>query len=93
MRQPLHWQSEHSAILQRCLNRIAPQYRETLYLVYDLEMRYAQVSQVMACDTTRTENRLKTGRKTRAKIGQIDNSVLLRPGTRQLRVCTGGMRN
>ena len=53
---------EMRAALERCLNRIAPQYREALYLVYDLEMSYAQASQVMACDTTRIENLLKKGK-------------------------------
>jgi len=54
--------SERGRILHRCLNRIAPQYREALYLVYDLEMSYAQAAQVMACDTTRIENLLKKGK-------------------------------
>ena len=34
------WQSERSAILQRCLNRIAPQYREALWLFYYMNLSY-----------------------------------------------------
>ena len=53
---------ERDRALHRCLNRIAPQYREALYLVYDLEMSYAQAAQVMSCGTTRIENLLKKGK-------------------------------
>ena len=53
---------ETRAALNRCLNRIAPQYREALYLIYDLQMSYAQAAQVMACNTTRIENLLKKGK-------------------------------
>ena len=53
---------ETHAALRRCLNRIAPQYREALYLVYDLEMSYAQAAQVMACGMTRLQNLLKKGK-------------------------------
>ena len=48
--------------LHRCLNRMALQHREALYLVYDLEMSYAQAAQVMSCGTTRIENLLKKGK-------------------------------
>lgn len=53
---------ERDRALHMCLNRIAPQYREALYLVYDLEMSYAQAAQVMSCGTTRIENLLKKGK-------------------------------
>ena len=53
---------ERNAILYRCLNRIAPQYREALWLVYGYEMSYAQAAQVMGCNTTKTENLLKNGK-------------------------------
>ena len=55
-------QSERNAALYRCLNRIVPQYREALWLVYGSEMSYAQAAQVMGCSVTRTENLLKNGK-------------------------------
>ena len=56
------WKSERSAILRKCLNRIAPQYREALWLVYGYGMSYAQAAQVMGCNLIRTENLLKNGK-------------------------------
>ena len=56
------FRNETHAALNRCLNRIAPQYREALYLVYDLDMSYAQAAQVMGCSVTRMENLLKKGK-------------------------------
>lgn len=53
---------ERSAALARCLNRIAPQYREALYLVYDLGMSYAQAGEVLGCGGVRVENLLKKGK-------------------------------
>ena len=55
--------AERDEILYRCLNRIAPQYREALWLVYGEEMTYAQAGQIMGCSTVKTENLLKHGRK------------------------------
>ncbi len=54
---------EHSVILQRCLNRIAPQYREALWLFYSMDMSYAQAAKVMDCTTKRIEDLLKNGKK------------------------------
>jgi RNA polymerase sigma-70 factor (ECF subfamily) len=54
--------SERNAVLYSCLNRIAPQYREALWLVYGYGMSYAQAAQVMGCNLIRTENLLKNGK-------------------------------
>ena len=53
---------ERNMVLYSCLNRIAPQYREALWLVYGYEMSYAQAARIMGCNITRTENLLKNGR-------------------------------
>ena len=55
--------AERDAALHRCLNRIAPQYRETLYLFYDIDLRYAQIAQVLGCSVKKVEDLLKNGRK------------------------------
>ena len=54
---------ESRAALARCLNRIAPQYREALYLCCDLEMSYAQAASVLGCRTKKVEDLLRNGRK------------------------------
>ncbi len=54
--------SERNTALYRCLNHIAPQYREALWLVYGYGMSYTQAAQVMGCNMTRTENLLKNGK-------------------------------
>ena len=54
---------ETRAALERCLNRIAPQYRETLYLAYDMGMSYAQAAQVLGCSVKAVEDRLYNGKK------------------------------
>ena len=56
------WQRERSAILHRCLNRIAPQYREALWLVYMMDMSYANAAAVLGCNTKRIENLLNNGK-------------------------------
>ena len=48
--------NERSEALSRCLNRIAPQYREALLLVYVMEMSYAQVAQAQGCSVIRVKN-------------------------------------
>ena len=57
------WAGERSAILQRCLNRIAPQYREALWLFYDMELSYAQAAEVLSCGTKKIEDLLRNGKK------------------------------
>ena len=55
--------SEHSAAVRRCLNRIAPQYREALWLVYDTGLSYAQAAKVLRCGTKKIDNLLTNGKK------------------------------
>ena len=56
-------QNERSYALHRCLNRIAPQYREALWLVYAMEMSYAQAADVMRCNTRRIHSLLSEGKQ------------------------------
>ncbi len=55
--------SERDRILYICLNRIAPQYRETFFLVYDAEMSYAQAAEIKGCGTGRIHSLLDEGKK------------------------------
>ena len=57
------WRAERNAILRQCLNRIAPQYREALWLVYDMDMSYLQAAEIMQCKTKRIEDLLRNGKK------------------------------
>ena len=57
------WEGERSAVLWKCLNRIAPQYREALWLFYFMDMSYEQASKVMRCTTKRIEDLLRNGKK------------------------------
>ena len=54
---------ERSAIINRCLNRIAPQYREALWLFYEMDMSYAQAAEVLRRSTKQVEDLLKNGKK------------------------------
>ena len=56
------WQNERSSILQRCLNRIAPQYREALWLFYYMNMSYEQAANIMDCTKKKIDNLLKNGK-------------------------------
>ena len=56
------WESERNVVLQRCLNRIAPQYREALWLVYMMNMSYADAAMVLNCRVKRVENLLSNGK-------------------------------
>lgn len=55
--------SERSEVLYRCLNRIAPQYREALWLVYGTGMSYADTAKVLGCGIKKVENMLYNGKK------------------------------
>ncbi len=57
------WESERSAALRRCLNRIAPQYREALWLIYDMQLSYAQAAEVLRCGMKKIDNLLMNGKK------------------------------
>ena len=54
---------ERDAVLSLCLNRIAPQYREALWLVYVLDMRYAQAADVLGCSVKKIDHLLDNGKK------------------------------
>ncbi len=55
--------NERSAVLHNCLNRIAPQYREALWLYYFMNMSYAQAAGIMGCSTKKVEDLLRNGKK------------------------------
>ena len=55
--------NERSAVLNRCLNRIAPQYREALWMVYEMDMSYSQAATVLGCGNKRVEDLLRNGKK------------------------------
>ena len=57
------WTSERNAVLRRCLNRIAPQYREALWLIYDTQLSYTQAAAVLGCGTKKIDNLLTNGKK------------------------------
>ena len=57
------WEGERNTILNSCLNRIAPQYREALFLIYDMDLSYAQASEVLGCNTKKIDNLLANGKK------------------------------
>ena len=54
---------ERRNILRHCLNRIAPQYREALWLFYEMDMSYAQSAEVLKCSTKKIEDLLRNGKK------------------------------
>lgn len=56
------WQKERSIVLQGLLNRIAPQYREALCLVYMMGLSYADAAAVLGCNVKRVENLLNNGK-------------------------------
>ena len=57
------WKGERNAILEKCLNRIAPQYREVLWLFYPMGMSYAQTAEVLQCAPKKVDNLLVQGKK------------------------------
>ena len=57
------WKNERNAILQKCLNRIAPQYREVLWLVYGMGMSYAQAADVTGGTVKKIKDQLRNGKK------------------------------
>ncbi len=56
-----------SSTLQRFLARIAPQYREALWLFYYMNMDYERIAKVMSCTKKRIANLLQNGK---AKLKQ-----------------------
>ena len=62
---------ERNAILYRCLNRIAPQYREALFLVYAMGLSYAQAAEIKGCSTGQIHSLLDEGKKRmRVELGK-----------------------
>ena len=55
--------NERVTILQQCLNKIAPQYREALWLVYMMDMSYESAASIMGCNIKKIENLLYNGKK------------------------------
>ena len=56
------WNKELNVILQRCLNRIAPQYREALWLYYFMDMSYEQSANILGCNIKKVDNLLNNGK-------------------------------
>ena len=57
------WKSERSEILHDCLNRIAPQYREALWLYYFMDLSYAEAAKIMGGSEKKIEDLLRNGKK------------------------------
>ena len=55
--------SDRDNIVQKCLNRIAPQYREALWLIYGMGMNYTDAADVLKCNNKRIDNLLMNGKK------------------------------
>ncbi|MBO7387522.1 MAG: RNA polymerase sigma factor [Lachnospiraceae bacterium] len=49
--------------VRKCLNVIAPQYREALWLIYGTGLNYEQAAGVLGCSRKRVDNLLLNGRK------------------------------
>ena len=54
---------ERDDLLRKCLERIAPQYRETLWLIFFLGLSYEEASKVLGCGKKRIDNLLSNGKK------------------------------
>ncbi len=54
---------ERDETIKKCLGRIAPQYREALWLVYCMEFSYDQAAKVLKCTSKRIDNLLSNGKK------------------------------
>jgi RNA polymerase sigma-70 factor (ECF subfamily) len=57
------WEEEKREILQLCLERIDPKYREALWLVYMEEMTYADAAAIMQVDIKKIDNLLARGKQ------------------------------
>ena len=54
--------SERSIIISQCLGRVAPQYREALWLFYYMGLNYVQAAAVLGCSRKKIDNLLRNGR-------------------------------
>ena len=61
------WRGQRSEILQQCLNRIAPQYREALWLYYFMGLSYKQAAGIMGGSEKKIEDLLRNGKKSLRK--------------------------
>lgn len=57
------WKGERNIILEKCLNRIEPRYREALWLVYPMGMSYTQAADVLGTSPKKIDNLLAQGKK------------------------------
>ena len=55
-------ENDRGAAVQRCLNRIATQYREALWLVYCMDLKYEQAANVLGCSVKKIDNLLQNGK-------------------------------
>lgn len=56
------WDNEKTGILNVCLERIDPQLREALWLVYCEEMTYAQAAEIMGVSSRKIDKLLAKGK-------------------------------
>ncbi len=54
---------ERKQVLHICLNRIGPDFREALWLIYFEDMNYADAASVMGVSTKKIDNLLARGKK------------------------------
>ena len=54
---------ERRQAVRRCLDRIDPEPREALWLIFFEDMRYAQAAQVLGVNTKRIDNLLSRGKR------------------------------
>ena len=55
--------AEHKQALHRCLNRLDPEYREALWLVYMEELSYRQTSRVLGIKEKKLDHLLERGKR------------------------------
>ena len=58
---------ETKKVLIKCLDRIDPELREALWLIYAEEMSYAQAAEVMGVNTKRVDHLLTRGKQAMRK--------------------------
>ena len=56
-------ENERGAAVRACMGRIAPQYREALWLIHEMGMNYAQAAQILGCSVKKIDNLLMNGKK------------------------------
>ena len=57
------WKDEKKKALNLCLDRIEPELREALWLIYAEDMTYAQAAEIMGVNTKRIDHLLARGKK------------------------------